>query len=201
MLLEPLFLYQILSTPWRNPCWNTFYTHISAISKSFLSHLRTLSYPASLNRWRCQNNCMIPPWLLTWLCQLRVTWCACKEYPATPAYTEHFNSSCYLPSDRISILQTLKELHWLPVQWRINFKVVTLTYKVSDSCEPSFLFSESLSSFLVTHYKRHLTLDSCQFFHQKLRMVPEVSAALHHHYGTTSHSTHGQLHHLNLKVI
>ena len=43
--------------------------------------------------------------------------------------------------DRISISRTLKELHWLPVKWRIDFKVATTTYKLVESNEPAYLRS------------------------------------------------------------
>ena len=44
-------------------------------------------------------------------------------------------------SGRISVSETLKDLHWPPVKWRINIKVATLTYKVLESGEPSYMFS------------------------------------------------------------
>ena len=42
---------------------------------------------------------------------------------------------------RISISKTLKELHWLPVKCRIDFKVATTTYKLLESNEPAYLRS------------------------------------------------------------
>ena len=42
---------------------------------------------------------------------------------------------------RISISKTLKEIHWLPVKWRIDFKVATTTYKLLESNEPAYLRS------------------------------------------------------------
>ena len=42
---------------------------------------------------------------------------------------------------RISISKTLKELHWLPVKWQIDFKVTTTTYKLLESNEPAYLQS------------------------------------------------------------
>ena len=34
---------------------------------------------------------------------------------------------------RISIFKTLQKLHWLPIKWRIDYKVTTLTYKLLTS--------------------------------------------------------------------
>ena len=42
---------------------------------------------------------------------------------------------------RSSISAILHNLHWLPIKWRIDFKVATLTYKVLQSGEPSYLSS------------------------------------------------------------
>ena len=37
----------------------------------------------------------------------------------------------------ISISKTLQELYWLPFKWRIDYKVVILTYKLLESGEPT----------------------------------------------------------------
>ena len=42
---------------------------------------------------------------------------------------------------RISISKTLKDLHWLPIMWRIDFKAATTTYKLLESNEPAYLRS------------------------------------------------------------
>ena len=36
---------------------------------------------------------------------------------------------------------TLKELHWLPIRHRMDYKIATLTYKVLDCGEPTYLHS------------------------------------------------------------
>ena len=36
---------------------------------------------------------------------------------------------------------TLKELHWLPIRHRIDYKIATLTYKFLDCGEPTYLHS------------------------------------------------------------
>src|SRR6218665_1466770 len=35
----------------------------------------------------------------------------------------------------------LRDLHWLPIRFRITYKVVLMTYKVRHSKEPSYLYS------------------------------------------------------------
>ena len=42
---------------------------------------------------------------------------------------------------RISISKTLSDLHWLPMKFRVDFKVATLTFKVIESGEPGYLYS------------------------------------------------------------
>jgi len=44
------------------------------------------------------------------------------------------------------ITPALSELHWLPVQQRIDFKVATLTFKVRQSGHPTYL-SQQLSDY------------------------------------------------------
>ena len=41
--------------------------------------------------------------------------------------------------DCISIISLLKELHWLPVKWRIEYKVATMIYKQFEFNEPMYL--------------------------------------------------------------
>ena len=40
---------------------------------------------------------------------------------------------------RTGTTQALATLHWLPVKWRIDFKVATLTYKLLSTGQPSYL--------------------------------------------------------------
>ena len=42
---------------------------------------------------------------------------------------------------RISISKTLIDLHWLPMKFRVDFKVATLTFKVLESGEPGYVYS------------------------------------------------------------
>ena len=42
-------------------------------------------------------------------------------------------------SKRHSITECLKELHWLPIQQRITFKILTLTHKCINNKGPKYL--------------------------------------------------------------
>ena len=39
------------------------------------------------------------------------------------------------------VMDILKDLHWHPIQYRIDFKIATLVYKVKSSLQPVFLSS------------------------------------------------------------
>ena len=45
----------------------------------------------------------------------------------------------------ISSSKTLQELNWLPIKWRTDYKVATLTYKLVESGEPTYLRSRITS--------------------------------------------------------
>ena len=64
-------------------------------------------------------------------------------------------------SDHIS--QTLRDLHWLPVRYRINFKTTVLTYKAQTSAAPLYLSS------LISSYSPSRALRSTS---QNLLTVP-----------------------------
>jgi len=38
-------------------------------------------------------------------------------------------------------LPRIRYLHWLPVHYRIQFKIATLTYKTLATCQPSYLYN------------------------------------------------------------
>jgi len=44
-----------------------------------------------------------------------------------------------VPNRRVTrlSLHLLKQLHWLPVEWRIKFKIRTLTFKALETGQPS----------------------------------------------------------------
>ena len=51
-----------------------------------------------------------------------------------------------MPLGRISISKTLSDLHWLPMKFRVDFKVATLTFKVLETGELGYLYSRTLRS-------------------------------------------------------
>ena len=62
----------------------------------------------------------------------------------------------------------LKQLHWLPVEWRIKFKIACITYKTISTTQPAYLYSS------LKHYTPSRTLrssDSKLLFVRRRRRV------------------------------
>ena len=59
----------------------------------------------------------------------------------------------------------LKQLHWLPVEWRIKFKIACVTYKTISTTQPAYLYSS------LKHYTPSRTL---RLSDSKLLFVPRV---------------------------
>ena len=67
-----------------------------------------------------------------------------------------------LPSLRhLSASERLTYLHWLPVHYRIQFKIATLTYKTLATCQPSYLYN----LLQVYHPSRALRSSTQQLLH------------------------------------
>ena len=46
-----------------------------------------------------------------------------------------------LSRSNTGVMDILKDLHWLPIRYRIDFKIATLAYKVRSSSPPVYLLS------------------------------------------------------------
>ena len=61
---------------------------------------------------------------------------------------------CISPTEYDHITPLLMELHWLPVEQRINFKIVLITYKALNGQAPSYI------SYLLSYYRPARSLRS-----------------------------------------
>ena len=61
---------------------------------------------------------------------------------------------CIKRHDRQSITAVLRRLHWLPVKWRINYKIVVLVFRALHGLAPAYL------STLITPYEPRRALRS-----------------------------------------
>ena len=59
----------------------------------------------------------------------------------------------------------LRDLHWLPVKYRIHYKILMLTYKSYHGIGPGYL-----QQMIVKHQAKHEGLRSAQ--HQDLLVIP-----------------------------
>ena len=98
---------------------------------------------------------------------------------------------CRIPPSQ-HITPILQNLHWLPVNIRIAYKINLLTYKSKAGLSPTYLSNLLLCYTIMFHhglYAPHLSPFSN--FHTKFLpnpMVKDHSFMLPHHYGTTYHS-------------
>jgi len=77
----------------------------------------------------------------------------------------------------------LKQLHWLPVEWRIKFKIARLTFKVLETGLPSYL-SQQLRPYVPTRGLRSSLSKLLQVPRTNLRFGSRsfrVSAVCTHH--------------------
>ena len=61
---------------------------------------------------------------------------------------------CIKRHDRQSITAVLRHLHWLPVKWRINYKIVVLVFRALHGLAPAYV------STLITSYEPRRALRS-----------------------------------------
>ena len=81
---------------------------------------------------------------------------------------QDFLTRVVLPSLRhLSASERLSYLHWLPVHYRLQFKIATLTYKTLATCQPSYLYD------LQVHQPSRALRSSTQ----QLLHVPYMSTA------------------------
>jgi len=117
-------------------------THISNITKSCFFHLRRIrQVKKSLNE-KCVRT------LVQALVISRIDYCnsvlcglpASTLQPLT-AVLHYAAKLIKNQNPRDHVTPTLRELHWLPIQARINFKICLLMYRIYTNCSPAYLSS------------------------------------------------------------
>ena len=123
----------------------SFDAHISALSKCCCYHIRALRHIRPKLTLDCSKNMA---------CSL--VGCRLDYVNSTPVGISTWGSRLQrlqstlarvvtCQRGRISISKTGQELHWLPIKWRIDYKVATLTYKLLESGGPTYLRSRITS--------------------------------------------------------
>jgi len=122
------------------------------------------------------------PWRSLWLEVWAHLWCNRGWIMPTPLCMECQHLTCtnyslpkilslmwFCPSlHHLSASEWLSYLHWLPVHYRIHFKIATLTYKTLATCQPSYLYN-----LLQVYHSSRALRSSIQ--HQQLLHVPYMS--------------------------
>ena len=148
----------------------SFSNHISKICSSSFYHIRQLrQIRSSLD----SNSAIL---LANALVTSKLDYCNSLYYnlPATSIQrlqrVQNALARAVTPSvkwkDHIS--PTLRNLHWLPVQQRISFKIACLTFKILHQNQPAYLFE------LLTPYNPSRNLRSCN---QQFLTVPRIDSA------------------------
>ena len=87
------------------------------------------------------------------------------------------------------ITPVLKDLHWLPIRKRIDFKILLLTFKCMQGCAPLYL-RELLVKQANTRTLRSNTKNLLQIPLTNLKgSVTEHSVSMHHAFGMSSLTT------------
>ena len=98
-----------------------------------------------------------------------------------------------LSRSNTGVMDILKDLHWLLVQFRIDFKIVTLVYKVRSSSQPVYLLS------LISDYAliRSLCATGTHILHTLLMLSTLVHLLSCHRRQSLEHSSswHQRMHH------
>ena len=82
------------------------------------------------------------------------------------------------------IASILKSLHWLPVKYRINFKLCCITHHALSLGEPHYLNSLLIPK-LNLHFLRSSSFNPLMLpFFNKCQMVFALLLMLHHFFGT-----------------
>ena len=106
-------------------------------------YLCAASHSGFSHYWGFQNHSCSNSWLPTWFLQLSLGWhfrfksdspSACPEYSCSGGRTKQKPRFCH-------ITPVLSDLHWLPVRHRISFKIATVTFRVLQFQQPSYLAS------------------------------------------------------------
>ena len=117
-------------------------THISSITKSCFFHLRRIrQVKKSLNE-KCVRT-LVQALVISRIDYCNSVLCGLPASTLQPLTTVLHCAAKLIKNlnPRDHVTPTLRELHWLPIQARINFKICLLMYRIYTSCSPAYLSS------------------------------------------------------------
>ena len=89
--------------------------------------------------------------------QLNSVWSVGRDIHKLQRMQNTFTRVVKLLRSNTDVMDILKDLHWLPVRYRIDFKMATLVYKVRSSSQPVYL-SSLISDYAPIRSQLGLTL-------------------------------------------
>ena len=168
----------------------SFDAHISALSKSCFYHICALRHIRLNLTLDCSKNivCSLNGYRLDYA-NLTLVEISVKSISRLQRFQSMLARVVACQRGRISISKTFQELHWLPIKWRMDYKVATLTYKLLRSRIMLKIFRLALRSSAVDRQ-----LEPCSS-HTKMDHAPFI--VQHQQYGTAWRMTL-ELYHLSL---
>ncbi len=167
LLLNPLLHVAILVFILTNICpWNLTLQMYAAVWCSI--------FVALLQFALCWQNLLHPSWFIPWLLQGLITVILCYGLPDTLLSklqrVQNVAARIIRRCERTShIRPVLQDLHWLPVKYRIVFKVLLITFRTLQGSAPEYL------SDLITPYTPQRCLRSSS---RNLLTVPKCGLSL-----------------------
>jgi hypothetical protein len=136
----------------------TFNQHVASICKSCFYHIRSLRHIRNSLTDEMAKSVALA------LVSSRLDYANSLLYHTSPANIIKLqrvqNTLAKIVSKRnlTDTKEILRTLHWLPIKWRIDFKIATLTYKIKQSGAPSYLTS-AINSYAPSRVLRSAELD------------------------------------------
>ena len=129
----------------------TFASHISSVCQKANFHIKALCHI---------RNCLTEDDAKTIAsalvgsqldyCNSLFFWSFQNRHQYTTAYPEHYHSCCY----RYHITLIHQQLHWLPIQSRIDYNIAIIAFKILNYGTPAYLADLlQLSSKVAPHWK------------------------------------------------
>ena len=94
----------------------------------------------------------------------------------------------------ISISKTLNDLHWLPMKFRVDFKVAILTFRVFESGKPGYLYSRMSIVFYRRTLRSSDDIRKVSVIPTRTRIAYDLFYTRHSRFRTVYHWTFAALH-------
>ena len=118
-------------------------------------------------RWRSKDYCERTRRLSARLCQHVLVGVSDKKITKLQRTQNTLARITTRKYERRGVTQSLKNLHWLPIKWRIDYKIAVTTYKLITTGQPQYLCSR------IERYSHMLrrSLRNVDATHNSLRLV------------------------------